>query len=49
MLKPNNEICLKCECQLKLKTISKEKMLQLIKSSEVNEVTLEVTLELRSQ
>ena len=27
MLKPNNKICLKCEYQLKLKTISKAKML----------------------
>ena len=25
MLKPNNEICLKCEYQLKQKTISREK------------------------
>ena len=32
MLKPNTEICLKCEYQLKLKTISREKMLQLTKS-----------------
>ena len=33
MLKPNNEICLKCEYQIKKKTISREKILQLIKSS----------------
>lgn len=33
MLKPNDEICLKYKCQHKLKTISKEKMLQLIKST----------------
>ena len=31
MLKPNNEICFKCEYQLKQKIISREKMLQLIK------------------
>ena len=33
MLKPNNEICFKCENQLKQKTISRQKMLQLIKSA----------------
>ena len=33
MLKPNNEICLKCEYQLKQKTISIEKILQLMKSA----------------
>ena len=32
ILKPNNEIWLKCEYQLKLKTIRTEKMLQLTKS-----------------
>ena len=31
MLKPNNEICLKSKYQLKQKTISREKILQLIK------------------
>ena len=31
LLIPNNEIFLKCEYQLKQKTVSKEKMLQLIK------------------
>ena len=33
MLKPNNETCLKCEYQLKEKTISREKILQLIKKA----------------
>ena len=33
MLKPNNEICLKYKYQLKQKTISREKMLLLIKSA----------------
>ena len=33
MLKPNNEICFKCEYKLKQKTVSREKMLQLIKSA----------------
>ena len=33
MLKPANEICLKCKYQLKQKTITREKMLQLIKSA----------------
>ena len=33
MLKPNIEICLKCEYQLKQKNLGREKMLQLIKSA----------------
>ena len=33
MLKPDNEIYLKFEYQLKQKTISREKMLQMIKSA----------------
>ena len=33
MLKPTNEICLKCKYQLKQKTITREKILQLIKSA----------------
>ena len=33
MLKLNNEICLKCEYQIKIETIRSEKMLQLIKSA----------------
>ena len=33
-LKPNNEICLKCEYGLKQKTTSREKNLQLIVSAE---------------
>ena len=33
MLKPTNEICLKCKYQLKQKTVTREKMLQLIKSA----------------
>ena len=32
IFKPNNEICLKCDYQLKQKTTSREKMLHLIKS-----------------
>ena len=34
ILKSNNEICLKCEYQLKQKTTSREKNLQLIVSAE---------------
>ena len=33
ILKPNNEMCLKCEYQLKQKTIGREKILQLIKNA----------------
>ena len=33
LLKPNNEICLKSEYQFKQKTISRQKMLQLIKKA----------------
>ena len=33
ILKPNNEIYLKCLYQLKQKTISREKMLQLVKGA----------------
>ena len=32
MLKPNNEICLKCEYQLKQKTISREKNIEFNKN-----------------
>ena len=33
MLKPTYQICLKCKYQLKQKTVTREKMLQLIKSA----------------
>ena len=47
MLKRNKEICLKCEYQLKQKAISREKMLQLIKSVFLeNEILIFQTLNL---